>query len=83
MPRPVKDLVRHQIVEAMPAPPPGMKKHWNADTQTVTYVPKTPPEVARQAVKPPPKPRPVAAAPKRGIAPKPPSKPNLKGTPVR
>jgi hypothetical protein len=73
MPRPVKDPVRHQNMEAMPDAPPGAKKHWNADTQTVTYVPKTPAEVAREAIKPPPKPRPIVAAPKRSIAPKPPS----------
>ena len=56
MPRPVMDLVRHQAMEMTPAAPPGAKKRWNANTQTVSYVPKTPREVARQAIKPPPKP---------------------------
>jgi hypothetical protein len=56
MPKPVKDLIRHQNMEMTPAAPPGAKKHWNADTQTVSYVPKTPAEMARQAVNRPPKP---------------------------
>ena len=73
MPKPVKDLVRHQKMEMMPAALPGEKKHWNADTQEVTYVPKTPAEVAREAIKPPPKPKQIAVGPKRSVAPKPPS----------
>lgn len=60
MPKPVKDLVRHQKMEMMPAAPPGTKKHWNAGTQTVSYVPKTAREVAREAIKPPPKPQQTA-----------------------
>jgi hypothetical protein len=83
MSKPVKDLVRHQKMEMMPAALPGEKKHWNADTQEVTYVPQTLAEVARQAIKPPPKPRPITSAPKRSIAPKSPSEPNLKGRRAR
>lgn len=73
MPKPVKDPVRHAIVKAMPPALPGMKKQWHQDSRSVTYVPKTPADLARQAIKPPPKPRPIVAAPKRSIAPKPPS----------
>ena len=57
MPRLVKDLVRHQIVVATPPAPEGFKKHWDAETGTVSYVPKTPPEVLREGFKRPPKPR--------------------------
>ena len=57
MPRPVKDPVRHAIVKAMPPALPGMKKQWHEDSRSVTYVQKTTAELARQAIKPPPKPR--------------------------
>jgi hypothetical protein len=51
MPRLFKDPVRHAVVTAAPPAPKGMKKRYDSDTRTVTYVPKTPNELLREGLR--------------------------------
>jgi hypothetical protein len=46
-----KDQLREQIVEHAPAAPPGMKKHYEPETRSVRYVPKTARELLREGVR--------------------------------
>ena len=46
-----KDPVRALVVKSALPAPPGMKKHYNPDTRTVDYVPKTPREQLRERLR--------------------------------
>jgi len=46
-----KDPVREQIVKNTPPAPQGMKKHYDPQTRTVKYVPKTPREQLRESLR--------------------------------
>lgn len=43
-----KDLVRESVVKNTPPAPEGFKKHYDRQTGTVEYVPKTPREQLRE-----------------------------------
>jgi hypothetical protein len=51
MPLLPKDPVRKAIVESAPPAPKGMKKQYNPNTRSVTYVPKTANEMMREGLR--------------------------------